>query len=130
MSFDPQAEGLYAEYKVGADTVRKKLGNDIVYLGRGTSIDVRSMLPNYASLTANNFIVVQDTAITPSQKQKDIYNSPSSFTLTGIIYAIHYDPSTGILNGLYCSAHGGGSRVDHTAICFFYYIADGLPTPT
>lgn len=27
VSFDPQAEGLYAEYKVGADTVRKKLGS-------------------------------------------------------------------------------------------------------
>lgn len=47
------------KYAVGADSVPKKLGSEIIYLGTGTSFDIKKLYPevDYSKLTTNNFFI-------------------------------------------------------------------------
>lgn len=58
MSFSIGEDGEpYATYKVGADSVTKKLGSSLVELGNGTTFNVSSY-KNYRNFTPNNFVAL------------------------------------------------------------------------
>lgn len=53
-----EGDGVYIIYQDGADTVSKKLGSNVMYLGNTSTIDVKALLPNdYSGLTKDNFFV-------------------------------------------------------------------------
>ena len=77
----------------------------ITYIGKGRNIDIRSRFPNYASLTANNFIVSVNAVYTY------MFNHYRGAVGVWDVQASHffhkeYNPSTGILSA------------------YFYYVAD------
>ncbi len=86
----------YATYKVGADTVRKKLGSTVISLGTGTSFNVTSQA-NYRNFTVNNFVVepVAGSASGGSWNISDglKYGCSATWSITK-----SYNASTGVLS--------------------------------
>lgn len=77
---------------VGADSVPKKLGNTILYIGSGSSIDIKKLLPNeYSHLTVNNFLTeITGTSLGWSKGGRDRTTTPT-YSLNKV-----YDSSTGM----------------------------------
>lgn len=128
VSFDPQADGLYANYKVGADTVRKKLGSTITYLGQGTSFDVSSN-PNYNKFSENNFIVGFSSFHGNFLNEQGVNTTyPHNLNSPTTTISKSYNPITGILSigGTSSSARHTPSGVIYVRayvdICFAYLV--------
>lgn len=93
-SFERREDGAYITYTPpgGADSVIKKLGSTILYVGSGSTIDIKSILPNeYAQLSINNFLTeITGTSVGWSKGGRASTTTPS--------YSLNkaYDSSTGI----------------------------------
>ena len=93
-SFERREDGAYITYTPpgGADPVVKKLGSTILYVGSGSTIDLKTILPNeYSQLTINNFLTeITGTSVGWSKGGRDSTTTPS--------YSLNkaYNPSTGI----------------------------------
>ena len=72
-------EDSTGKYVVGADSVPKKLGSSILYVGSGSSIDIKKLLPNeYSKLTADNFLTeITGSSIGWSKGGRDRTTTPS-----------------------------------------------------
>ena len=93
-SFERREDGAYITYTPpgGADPVSKKLGSTILYVGSGSTIDIKSILPNeYSQLSINNFLTeITGTSVGWSKGGRASTTTPS--------YSLNkaYDSSTGI----------------------------------
>lgn len=107
----------------GADTVLKKLGSNIVYLGQGMSLDVRSKLPNYKELTVNNFLVFPLGGYATTTGSK---GTGDTIRVSCYMDALTYNPTTGILtNGRGYGRFLQGAADQSTSYCGsarFYYV--------
>ena len=92
-------------------------GAGIVYLGQGTGqIDVRDKLPNYASLTADNFFAIVNKCGGYGQTGTTVYGS----------IGCRYDAANGIVS-FYGGASGGGTSIS-IYLQAIYYTETPLPT--
>lgn len=89
----------YIEYKDGADTVLKKLGNGtVMYLGGGSSYDISELYDDYKNLTAENFIV-ECASTTAGKYLGNIHGMDNLDLHAGVEYKLKkaYDSSNGKL---------------------------------
>lgn len=111
ITFSVGADGFpYATYKVGADTVIKKLGSTVISLGSGTSFNVASKYTDYKKLTGDNFVVepINGSASGGSWSISDGLKYGCSATWS---IAKSYNASTGILSAYMAVSgkiHNGG----------------------
>lgn len=102
-----EGDGVYIIYQDGADTVSKKLGSNVMYLGNTSTIDVKALLPNdYSGLTKDNFFVeVSSLSVNGGTVERDAeYPQPWSLSRSATMTK-SYDSQSGILSigGLSCS---------------------------
>lgn len=81
--------------------------NKITYVGTGRNVDVKSKLPNYASLTADNFIFNANSSYGYMFRSSRTQPGNWSVIASHFLYK-EYDPSTGIVSA------------------YFYYVADSI----
>lgn len=110
VSFYPETDGLYAEYKVGADTVRKKLGSGVRLLysnqvqtsTANLTYNIKQLFPDsYTELTVDNFICqVKDdgrgTVVSSGLTSGDGHTASIPY------FSRTYDASAGMLSVGYC----------------------------
>lgn len=108
VSFEPKTDGLYATYKVGADSVSKKLGNDCLMVKTifnttmsNGSYDFTVEIPQ--NMRIGFSIADYDICGNMSFSQWNSYQTSVIFTLKD------YNPSTGILT--YTATHKGNAMI-------------------
>lgn len=102
----------YIEYKDGADTVLKKLGNGtVIYLGEGNTYNISEIYDDYQNLTKDNFIV-------EAQSHSGSISHSSDIEVTSLYGSYElsktYDPSTGVLK-VKVGVSGGYGTPEYTS---------------
>lgn len=104
--------------KDGADAVVKKLG-EAIYLGSGTSFNVKQYYAKYSELTIDNFYIKPSESISTSNfgYGTDTGHNIGQLGITSLTSSIvfSYDASKGVLTAyLTASARGGVNNTDNT----------------
>lgn len=92
----------YATYKVGADSVTKKLGSGFINLGTGTSFNVSS-INGYQKLTADDFIV-EPINVGVTRYAVNTSNDNQTYVYRGLTVTKSYNAINGILTA-YATIH-------------------------
>lgn len=96
MSFSIGEDGEpYATYKVGADSVTKKLGSGLINLGTGTSFNVSS-INGYQNFTVDDFIV-EPINVGSTRYAVNTSNDNQTYVYRGLTVVKSYNATNGIL---------------------------------